>query len=249
MPTLVSYAAPLLGVILAAYLRGLSGFGFALAAVPLLGVTLPPRETIPLVTALQFLSCLPALGRDRADADWPLVTTLSISALFGLVPGIALLRLIDNGTARLLVSVLVLACLTLLSIFKPRPRAPKFRMIASVGVVAGLMQGLAGMAGPPVILLLMASPHKAATIRASLIAFFLLVSAAAFLGNVAAGLVTAHTIELTALSMPSLFVGQYFGRRTFDVLPETAYRRVSSTLLYVIAGTAVLVSVLAALHP
>ncbi len=184
MQPIASYAIPILGVALAAYLLGVSGFGFSLAAVPLLTLTLPAREAIPVVAALQFLCCLPALGRDRVDADWSLVITLSLAALLGLAPGIVLLRLIDNRVAHLLVGGIVLICLLLLSAAKLAPRTPKFSTIAGVGVVSGLMQGIAGMAGPPVILLMMLSEYEAAAVRASLIAYFLVVSAAAFLGAV-----------------------------------------------------------------
>ena len=242
MQLIASYAVPILGVALAAYVLGISGFGFSLAAVPLLTITLPAREAIPLVAALQFLSCLPALGRDRVDADWTLVTTLSLAAFLGLVPGIVLLRLIDDRVAHLLVGGIVLICLVLLSAVKLAPRTPKFPTIAGVGVVSGLMQGVAGMAGPPVILLMMLSEHKAAAVRASLLAYFLVVSAAAFLGAVVAGLVTVRIFELALLCVPSLLIGLYAGRRTFVTLPEYFYRRVSFVLLFVIAVTNLLAS-------
>lgn len=248
MQSLASYAVPILGVALAAYLLGVSGFGFSLAAIPLLAFTLPPRETIPLVAVLQFLVCLPALGRDRVHVDWTLVTTLSLAALLGLVPGIVLLRLIDDRVAHFLVGVVVLICLALLSAVKPAARAPKFPTIASVGAVSGLMQGLAGMAGPPVILLMMSSGHKASVVRATLIAYFMVVSAAAFLGTIVAGLVTSRTVELALLCVPSLLIGLYAGRRTFATLPEAVYRRASLVLLFVIAGTTLLASSVELLH-
>ncbi|HEY1410662.1 MAG TPA: hypothetical protein VGF36_00900, partial [Rhodopila sp.] len=43
----------MVGVLLAAILRGFTGFGFGLAAVPLLSLALPPVEVVPLVVALQ----------------------------------------------------------------------------------------------------------------------------------------------------------------------------------------------------
>ncbi|MEA2739036.1 MAG: hypothetical protein QOH05_2343, partial [Acetobacteraceae bacterium] len=43
------------GVLAASVLRGFTGFGFGLAAVPLLSLALPPAEVVPLVVTLQVI--------------------------------------------------------------------------------------------------------------------------------------------------------------------------------------------------
>lgn len=108
-------------------------------------------------------------------------------------------------------------------------------MTSGAGVLAGLLQGLAGMAGPPVILLLMASNETARKTRATLIAFFLFVSAAGFIGTAAIGLVTAHTFELILLSLPIMLIGQHAGKRNFYLIKGTTYRRITLALLLTIA--------------
>ena len=51
-------------VFLAAILRGFTGFGFALAAVPLLSLTLPPARVVPIVVILQAIVAFgPKMGR------------------------------------------------------------------------------------------------------------------------------------------------------------------------------------------
>ena len=43
------------GVFAAAVLRGFTGFGFGLAAVPLLSLALPPAKVVPFVVVLQVI--------------------------------------------------------------------------------------------------------------------------------------------------------------------------------------------------
>ena len=43
------------GVFAAALLRGFTGFGFGLAAVPLLSLALPPAKVVPFVVTLQVI--------------------------------------------------------------------------------------------------------------------------------------------------------------------------------------------------
>ena len=50
-----SLIVTMVGVFVAAVLRGFTGFGFGLAAVPLLSLVLPPAEVVPLVITLQVV--------------------------------------------------------------------------------------------------------------------------------------------------------------------------------------------------
>lgn len=245
---LLALAIPVTGVAAAGFLRGLSGFGFALAAVPLLTFTLPAREVVPLVAGLQWLSCLPALGRDRQDVAWRLVAILSLAALVGLLPGIMLLSRVNNQLIRLLIGLSVMVCIVTLASSRQATRRAGAAMTSGAGALAGLMQGLAGMAGPPVVLLLMTSDETPRTTRATLIAFFLFVSGAGFAGTAIVGLVTIHTFELILLCLPIMMIGQHAGRRTFSRLSGATYRRMALALLFVIAVTTVVSAAAHGLH-
>ncbi len=72
------------GVFLAAVLRGFTGFGFGLAAVPLLSLVLPPAEVVLLVVTLQVV-----VGGGGLRAAWPECDSRSVGLLFpGLVLGV-----------------------------------------------------------------------------------------------------------------------------------------------------------------
>src|SRR5690606_29089320 len=69
MPSLAE--AVLLSAIIAAagMMRGFSGFGFAMFAVPLMTVVMTPSRAVPIILALTFVSNLQTLRADWRDID------------------------------------------------------------------------------------------------------------------------------------------------------------------------------------
>ena len=79
------------GVFAAALLRGFTGFGFGLAAVPLLSLALPPAKVVPFVVTLQVINGVSGLRQASRLCDWRAVRGLSPGLVLGLPIGIAVL--------------------------------------------------------------------------------------------------------------------------------------------------------------
>jgi hypothetical protein len=67
---LIILAFVLLSAFCAALLRGFTGFGFAIAAVPLLSLGLPPARVVPLAVLMQLLASLLDLRAAARITDW-----------------------------------------------------------------------------------------------------------------------------------------------------------------------------------
>lgn len=237
---ITQFLVPAAGVTIAGVLRGFSGFGFALAAVPLLTWSLPVSKVVPLVSALQAVSCLPVLGRHGADADWRHVAHLMLFALLGLLPGLVLLRWIDDRLLGIGLGIVELSCLAILTRGYRLNGSRTALWTASAGIAAGFLQGLASMAGPPVIVLQIAMNRSARATRATLTAFFLCMSSLGLIGVAASGLLTGHILFLALICLPLLFLGQYIGQLAFVRLGGAAgYRRLTLLLLALIAMTTI----------
>ena len=97
-----------LAVLGAAILRGFSGFGFALAAVPLASLIVAPTKAVAIAVLLQAAVGLRDVARGRSVLDWPGLKRLVIGALIGTPIGLfglvyldaALIRLAMLGRAR-----------------------------------------------------------------------------------------------------------------------------------------------------
>src|SRR3546814_13459525 len=80
-------AVAVAGVFVGALLRGFTGFGLPLAAVPALTLVLAPALVVPSMLLLQILATLQALPRLYRAIHWPALAWLGAGALIGLPAG------------------------------------------------------------------------------------------------------------------------------------------------------------------
>jgi|SRR5437588_740819 len=75
-------------ILMSAYfIRGITGFGSALIAVPLLALSQPLRFAVPLVLALDFTASLILGGTNAKKADWAEVKLLLPFGMLGACAG------------------------------------------------------------------------------------------------------------------------------------------------------------------
>src|SRR5512143_3723704 len=96
------------GVFAAALLRGFTGFGFGLAAVPLLSLALPPAQVVPFVVVLQVLVGVGGLRGTWRLCDWPAIRGLMPGMVLGLPIGIAVLTAFRANSVRLAIGGVIL---------------------------------------------------------------------------------------------------------------------------------------------
>ena len=247
MPDLLSIAAlgPLLtprlialsiaAVFAAAILRGFTGFGFALAAVPLLGLFMSPTQAVPVAIRLP-INCSPIDFRHATKScHWPSLRWMMLGAAIGSPIGALVLSHVPAPVARLVISAITLLAVLALGRGLALPAIPGPAPTTFTGFLAGLFNGLAAMPGPPAVAYYMSVPLPRANVRASLMVFFLLTSVAAMASGLAIGLITAQTFCLSLLGLPMMWIGTQIGHIAFVRSNDAMHRRVSIVSLGVIA--------------
>jgi uncharacterized protein len=229
-----------LAVAIASFVRGLTGFGFAIVATPLLALVYPPVVAVPVATLLQIPSGLPTVLRDWSDTNIKAATTAWLGGLPALVPGVFLLGSVPANEMRLIVGLAVIFSTVALAFGRKLNREPKPHELIGAGALSGLMQGAVAMAGPPVILLILSSSWTAARCRATLSFVFLLLGTASLIFGAIHGLVTKESILIAAATVPGLLIGQAIGSSLFVRIDSARYRSIS-TLCVAIAGVLVLI--------
>lgn len=214
-------------IVFAAVLRGFTGFGFALAAVPLVSLAISPRQAVPMVILQQLLLGLVDGVRAWRDCDRRSVLQLAAGSVIGVPAGIIALDLMPGTVTRMAIAFIVLAAIVLL--WKPRrlPFTPGARTAASAGFIAGLFNGLAAMPGPPAIAYYLLTDTDPRKVRASLMAFFLATAVIAAPGTWAAGLLDLDTAILALLGLPLVLGGGYVGNRLFLRYGAGSYRPIA----------------------
>lgn len=217
----------LVGIFAAGLLRGFTGFGLALVAVPLLALVLPPQQVVAVIVTLQLLAAgvdLPAAWR---DADWRAIRWLTLGMMVCTPAGLLVLSLMSADHARLVIGVLILAAVAVLWRRLVLPPHPRQGVTLAVGAVSGLMNGLAAMPGPPLVIYFLALDRSARVTRASAAAFFVLTAATAIVPLTWQGMATRETLIWSLIALPALLGGQWLGGVGFRRLPAALHRRVA----------------------
>lgn len=193
-PTLPAYLVSLLVIAGAMFVYATVGFGAGMVAVALLAFILP--ELPGTVAVLMVLTCLTevsVLARNWRAAEPRLLGLLVIPMAIGLWIGTRILLTGDVTTLKRLLG-LVIAAAGAWFLYSERrrpaevasPQPPAFLSTAAaqlrvrfltgaallVGFISGVLGGMFGTGGPPVIILLRSHRLDKAAFRATLLAFF-----------------------------------------------------------------------------
>jgi len=139
----------ILGAVLGGLVNGLSGFGFAIMALGVWLLFLPPTLAGPLVVASIIGSNLQALPRVWPHINLRHTAPFVAGGLLGVPIGVALLGLASVPLFKGFVATVILVFLAIMLIFGKHIRLPASaeRFNPAIGLIGGMMSGLAGLAG------------------------------------------------------------------------------------------------------
>lgn len=222
-------------ILIAAIIRGFSGFGFALVAVPLLSMIMPPLSFVPVIFGMQILAVLPGLRQTLQDVQWKQIIPLVPGGFLGTWGGLQILYRVNPEIIGLIIALtVVFVAIFLLKGFRLNRQFTKFE-IASVGMLSGLLNGSAGLPGPPVIIAQLVAPNTEKMVRSNLIVFFTILALFGIVAIIAGGNLYATHLYLIATSAPFLIIGTLLGAKLFyNPILFPYYRRISIYLLLII---------------
>lgn len=228
----------LLVIALAATAQAVTGFGFALVAVPLLAPAVGVQTAVPTAVMVVLLLSSWATLRERSSVEWRVVLVVSAAGLVGMPLGVVALKSWPEDALRLAIASTVLVFAILLTLRLSLPHGPRAQVVT--GCLCGAAEAATGMNGPPLVLLFEALGLSPRAFRASLQAVFAAQSAAAVAGLLWSGQIGAATLSLAALAPIPLAVGWLVGNRLFARLDRATFRWVViATLVLSSAGTIV----------
>jgi uncharacterized membrane protein YfcA len=226
-----------LAVSVAGLVRGFAGFGSAMIIMPVAASVLSPVEAILFMTAAELIGPLPNLPDALRQGAPREVGRLLLGVLIGMPLGLWGLSMMSPEGFGWIVSGVVLALLVLL-LAGWRYHGPLgARLVVGTGALCGFMTGFAGIAGPPVILLYMASQRPAAVIRANFLLYLLGIDLLLFVMLAATGQVVWSVLVLGLLAGVPNIIANIIGARLFDPGRERLFRAVA---YIVIAASAIL---------
>ena len=223
-------------VFVAGLVRGFAGFGSAMIIMPVASSVLSPVEAVIFLICTELIGPLPnapAAWREGTPRD---VGLLVLGAVLALPLGIWALTTMDATVFGWVVSISVIVLLGLTASGWRLRGALTTRLTVAAGAVGGFMTGFAGIPGPPVIMLYMASTLPIAVMRANFLLYLVGLDLLLFPMLWALGLMNWPIAFLGVLvGIPNL-VANALGARLFDPANERLFRNVA---YIVIAASAI----------
>jgi hypothetical protein len=227
-------------ILLAYFIRGISGFGSGLVAVPLLALYLPLQFVVPLILVVDFTASAVLSRGMRQHARWDEVRVLLPASAVGIILGVGLL--INLPHQPLLTGLgLIVLLFGLRSVFALHGERRVSRWWAvPAGLTGGMIGALFGTGGPPYVIYLSHRLRHKSQLHATFSALFLIDGGLRLVTFIIAGLLLQDGIFMALLAaLPLMALGLYAGLQVHISLSSAQMQRIIGGLLLV-SGTSLL---------
>lgn len=225
---------------LAAFVRGLTGFGMAIILVPLFGIVMVPERGVILAILLQLLIAPTGVRTIISAAQRRSAAMIAVVAMAMTPVGLALLLHTPPAIARVLIAAIAIGAFVAV-IWPPRaePRPPGVALTAATGAASGLLTGFAAMPGPPVIPFYLRQSIAPATARASMMGVFGVTSIAGAVAAATMGRLSWHDWAIALILFIPMWIGNHIGGLAFGRVSASLWRVGVALLLSIAAVSAV----------
>ncbi|MCA3254225.1 MAG: sulfite exporter TauE/SafE family protein [Alphaproteobacteria bacterium] len=223
------------GVLVAGFIRGLTGFGLALILVPLISQVIAPERAVLFGVLMALLTAPLGYPAARKEVDPKLTRTIIITGALTAPLGQIALSFTPPDLARLLVALVAVAGAVALAVPRPPALPPGEVAAARTGLLAGFLGGFAAMPGPPIIHHFVRRDVKPAISRNAMIVVFGWNAVIVALVALLRGRLDLPTAALALLAFPALMVSNKLGARYFGLIAEAVWRRIVFTVIAVAA--------------
>jgi uncharacterized membrane protein YfcA len=217
----------IIAVLVAGVVRGFSGFGSAMIIMPVASSVLSPVEAVIFLVSAEVLGPLPNLPNSYRNGAPRDIGLLILGAALMLPVGLWCLSIMEPTAFGWLISGIILALLVLM-MTGWRYRGVLTRPIKFItGCLSGFMTGFAGIPGPPVIMLYMASTLPVKMIRANFNMYLVAVDVILFPTLWLTGQLQWSIVLLGLLAGIPYLAANVVGARLFNPDAERFFRLVA----------------------
>ena len=207
----------------AAFIRGLTGFGFGLLLVPILALALTPVEAVLAINIMAGLLALTEIRLILREAERSALT-ISILVAVGTAPGLMLLAATPQGLARFLIALVALSAFVAVLLPRRGAQQPSTATTTAVGLSAGVLTGFAAMPGPPVVPYYVGRDIPRTVAKASMIGIFGVAALAGVVSGTAIGVLEWRIVWLGLALFPLVMLGNWIGSLAFGKVSDALWR-------------------------
>ncbi len=213
--------------------QGLTGFGSALVAIPLLSFFLDIKVAIPLCILNSLIITSYLSQRLYQHMEKRKLTPLCIATIPGILLGTYFFKKGDSQLLSLIFGILLIVY-GLYNLFSnPQQNNIKSFWSYIAGFFSGLIGAILSTGGPPVIIYTLQSGWKKDEIKATLTGYFFFTATLTALAHLLTGIMSMEIFSLFMITAPCVLMGTITGSKCYDYFKNEAYLRLINLFLII----------------
>ncbi len=232
-------------ICLAGMVQSAVGFGYALYATPLLvwiGIPLP--SVITLVATCSMIQAIISARKLHTMVPWRLSLTATAFRLVSVIIGLFLLKrlvVLNTDYIRMVIGCILCLLVAIQLFWRPQPvKTMHWGWAGLAFITSGLLAGLCGMGGPPLVLWSMAHDWSTQKTRGFLFAVFATsIPVQIVLLSLTFGTSILWNVAIGIAFLPLVFLGTAIGLPIGNRMVAEKLRRIAYAILLVIGVSAV----------
>lgn len=229
-------------LLLAYFVRGISGFGSGLIAVPLLALRFPLQEVVPFMLIADFSASALVGGVTFKHVDWPEIRRLLPLSLIGVVAGASLLVSLSPTILLTVLALFILAFALRSLLLRPGTFQPiSTHWAYPAALTGGAVGALFGTGGPPYVIYLSHRIKDKSILRATLTGLFFMEGLIRIVTFLIIGLLHGSEVWLNCLfAAPIILSALYAGSHVHARLSNSQMAQLIGVLLLVSSASLLL---------
>ena len=224
-------------VVIAYFVKGALGFGEGLITISFFLLFLDLKLVLPLALLLALVGGFYQVFHFKTDIIKNIVFVFIVPIIIGVIIGTYLLNQLDSEVIKTIFAIaIILYSLKLLffSEFSKSEKQINKPLAGIVGFIGGLVDGLIGLGGVPIIVYLNHIKLKKAAFRATCVLTFIVLATTRTITYAYSGLISVDTIKMALYLAPAILIGSLGGIRIHSKINEDMFTRIVTVMLLII---------------
>jgi uncharacterized membrane protein YfcA len=230
-------------VFVGGFMRGFVGFGAALVTIPVLSLAYEPRLAVVAMTVVGIPTLLQLLPDAIRTSERAIVVPISLAILVSAPLGTLILVSVSPALMKIVISALVVIMVAMLMRGWKLEQEVGRPILIGAGIAGGLIQGSAGIGGPPVVAVILSRSGTPTQQRGNVLALMTAISLSSLAPMLYFGLFTRQAIMTGLLLLPVYGGSILLGSRYFAYGGARHFRHAAMATLTLIGIATLLASI------
>lgn len=219
---------------IAAFVQGVSGFGFALVTMPIMSGLTSIQTAAPLVALTTLTNNLFLCLYYRQSFNRNVVKNLLLGSIFGIPIGLLALDYLPTALMLVTLGMLIITYCLYTLVNPVIPVLKSDRWTYGAGFLSGILLGCFNLPGPPIILYGSSQRWSQEQFKGTLSSFFGMSVAIVVLGHGLQHRISIDILRQFSIALPALMLGLFLGIILAKKFDPNSFRKIVTILLSIV---------------